>query len=202
VSLIELLVATAVSLIAIAGMILMMGSSLGVTTEVVTTSRLATELRAARQIISRDLRRANYNDDFASCIGIGQSTCLAVPNTITYTETDASCITWRYERNGTEINGAVRLDAANDALQFRTDDDSCADSNNWEDLHDTDVVRVTRFAVSDAAAFTQTLDGGLQQQIRKLNIEIDGEACLNTACSRTVQRSVTHTIRVRNDTIQ
>lgn len=207
VSLVELLVATVVSLIAISGMVLMMSSSLGATTTVVTSARLANELQAARQVVMRDLRRANFNEDFASCIGAGQSTCLSVPDTLTvslaesYTSADAGCLAWRYERSGTEINGAVRRPANGNALQFRTDDDSCADSANWEDLNDTDVVTITRFTVSDDPSYSLDLPGGLTQQVRKYAIEIEGQACLNAACTETVTRAVTHTVRVRNDVL-
>lgn len=201
VSLIELLVATAVSLVAVSGMVLMMSSSLGATNEIVTSARLANELRAARQIIERDVRRANYSEDFAACIGTGQSVCLDVPNTLTYTETNASCITYRYERGAAIVNGAVRLDANSGALQFRTDDDACGDSANWQNLNDTDVVTVTRFTVSDPDNYTQTLVGGLDQLIRKINIEIEGQACLDAGCNQTVTRVVTHTIRIRNDVL-
>ncbi len=203
VTLVELLVATAISLIAIAGMVALMSSTLGATSTTVTTARLSSELRAARQIISRDIRRADYSDDFATCIGSGDAgACLEVPKTLSYTETDASCISFRYERNGAQQFSAVRLNTTTGALEFRSDAASCDDSNNWEALNDPEVITVTRFTVSDDEGFQQALVSGLTQLVRKIRIEIVGEACLTTNCSEKVTREVSHVIRIRNDILE
>lgn len=203
VTLVELLVATVVSLIAVLGMTLVMANTLGATTTTVTTARLSSELRAARQIVERDVRRANFSESFAACIGSGDSTaCLSVGNRLAYTEGDAGCIAYSYDRNGADAFGAVRLNTVDSTLEFRTDAADCGASANWNQLTDPDVVAITRFTVNDDEGFEQTLASGLTQLIRKLRIEIVGQACLNAACSETVTREVSHVIRVRNDIIQ
>ena len=80
-SLLELLIAVTISLVAVSAMVSLMAGTLGAGKESLENSRLTNELRATMQIISRDLRRANYNEEFLDCIGetryilLGQPIC-------------------------------------------------------------------------------------------------------------------------------
>jgi Tfp pilus assembly protein PilW len=69
VTLIELLVAGVISLIAASGMILAMSSTLGTGSQTIQMARLTQEMRTAMQIMSRELRRANYHATFMNCYG-------------------------------------------------------------------------------------------------------------------------------------
>jgi len=69
VTLIELLVASTVSIIAVAGMLAVMANTLGSGTQTIQMSRMTEELRTAMQIMSRELRRANYHSGYLSCYG-------------------------------------------------------------------------------------------------------------------------------------
>lgn len=68
-TLIELLVAGVISLIAVSGMVLVMASTLGTTTQTIEMTRLTHDMRTAMQIMTRELRRANYHPDWISCYG-------------------------------------------------------------------------------------------------------------------------------------
>jgi Tfp pilus assembly protein PilW len=68
-TLIELLVAGIVSLIAVSGMVLVMASTLGTSTQTIEMSRLNHEMRTAMQIMTRELRRANYHAGWIACYG-------------------------------------------------------------------------------------------------------------------------------------
>lgn len=74
-TLIELLVAGFISLIAVSGMVLVMASTLGTSTQTIEMSRLTQEMRTAMQIMTRELRRANYHSGFMACYG--DTSCLA-----------------------------------------------------------------------------------------------------------------------------
>jgi len=68
-TLIELLVAGVVSLIAVSGMVLVMASTLGTTTQTIEMTRLTHDMRTAMQIMTRELRRANYHPNWIACYG-------------------------------------------------------------------------------------------------------------------------------------
>ena len=75
VTLIELLVAGVISLIAVSGMLLVMATTLGTTTQTIEMTRLTQEMRTGMQIMTRELRRANYHPNFISCYG--NTSCLS-----------------------------------------------------------------------------------------------------------------------------
>jgi Tfp pilus assembly protein PilW len=68
-TLIELLVAGVISLIAVSGMVLVMASTLGTATQTIEMTRMTNDMRTAMQIITRELRRANYHTSWISCYG-------------------------------------------------------------------------------------------------------------------------------------
>jgi type II secretory pathway component PulJ len=68
-TLIELLIAGVISLIAVSGMVLVMATTLGTTTQTIEMTRLTQEMRTAMQIMTRELRRANYHPGFIACVG-------------------------------------------------------------------------------------------------------------------------------------
>ena len=68
-SLMELLVAGFISIIVSSGMVILMASTLGTGTQTIKMTQLSGELRAAMQIMSRELRRANYHSTFTACFG-------------------------------------------------------------------------------------------------------------------------------------
>jgi len=68
-TLVELLVAGTISLIAVSGMVLVMASTLGTTTQTIEMTHLTHDMRTAMQIMTRELRRANYHPTWLACYG-------------------------------------------------------------------------------------------------------------------------------------
>ncbi len=68
-TLIELLVAGVISLIAATGMIIVMANTLGTGSKTIQMAKVTQEMRTAMQIMSRELRRANYHSTFMACYG-------------------------------------------------------------------------------------------------------------------------------------
>ena len=197
----ELLIASAISLVAVAGMIVVMSSTLGSTTQVLNATRLSGDVRAALQVVSRDLRRANYSETFEACIGSGSATCLAVADSVVV-NAGANCVTYSYERAGGTVSGAMRL--ANGALQFRVDAADCSNSANWDNITDPERVTISAFTLTDTdgqnLTYVSPASVGLSQRVRKVRVLITGAACpVGDTCADAPQRTVTGTVRVRND---
>jgi Tfp pilus assembly protein PilW len=74
-TLLELLVAGLISLIASTGMVVLMASTLGTGTQTIKMTQLSAEMRTAMQIMTRELRRANHHATYANCFG--DTDCLA-----------------------------------------------------------------------------------------------------------------------------
>ncbi|NIP17774.1 MAG: prepilin-type N-terminal cleavage/methylation domain-containing protein, partial [Xanthomonadales bacterium] len=66
-TLIEVLVAMVISLVVAMAMVSLMANTMGTGTRTIQMSRLTAELRAALQIMTRDVRRANYHGNFVAC---------------------------------------------------------------------------------------------------------------------------------------
>ena len=66
-TLMEVLVAMTVSLIATAAMIALMSNTLGTTSRIVKMTKLADDMRVTMQMMTRDVRRANYNANAIYC---------------------------------------------------------------------------------------------------------------------------------------
>ena len=132
VTLIELLVAGLISLIAVSGMLLVMATSLGTTTQTIEMTRLTQEMRTGMQIMTRELRRANYHPNFIACYG--DTSCLGTLGinnriqaiTISDNTVDAGandCFWFWYDRPQicpTSSCTAAQLDAAQVAVTAET----------------------------------------------------------------------------------
>jgi hypothetical protein len=66
-TLMEVLVAMSISLVVTAAMIAMMANSLGTTARIVKMTKLTDDMRVALQMMTRDVRRSNYNADSMLC---------------------------------------------------------------------------------------------------------------------------------------
>jgi hypothetical protein len=122
VTLIELLVASTVSIIAVAGMLAVMAGTLGSSAHTIQMSKMTEELRTAMQIMSRELRRANYHADYLNCYGdfgclegipvlgdiSGKIGTIGIYESVDSEGGEADCIWFWYERPG---SGSVNASA-------------------------------------------------------------------------------------------
>lgn len=82
-TLVELLVAGVISLIAVSGMVIVMATTLGTSTQTIEMTRLTHDMRTAMQIMTRELRRANYHPNWIACYGnAGCRSDLSIDNRI------------------------------------------------------------------------------------------------------------------------
>ena len=139
VTLIELLVAGLISIIASAGMVILMSSTLGTGARTIKVTRVAEEMGSSMQFISRQLRRANYHSTYAACFGAADCTGAGNLNIDGYTNSVSNA-------NGLGI--ANTSWGTNDCLWF------------WYDRDATKVFGTTAVTNEPVAAFRRTEENG------------------------------------------
>ena len=186
------------------------------------TTRTSNELRTALQLVSREVRRANFDEDFIECIGVGDSACNFVANQLDFQNTPgAECMTYGYRRydyatgdwpaDDTQLErGAVRVNSVDGTLEFH-ETGNCASADEWIRITDPSIVRITGFTIvndegDDLLSHTQQVSANLSQAVRKFRVRLTGYSCrvgpvATCAVADQNQRAVETTIRVRNDLI-
>jgi type II secretory pathway component PulJ len=229
VTLIELLVAGVISLIAASGMILAMSSTLGTGSQTIQMARLTQEMRTAMQIMSRELRRANYHSTFMNCYG--KVDCLAglglddkLRAIVIDDSGDSDCLWFWYERpqpdgikvlKGEWMAAAFRRQVSDDGIgriQMTTDDTTpnCADlddSGNWVDLTDPNIINILTFNVDDAASYVETYNANLDTiSVEKIALSMTAKLKVDASVRSWIQgnanasRDLTQVVAVRNST--
>ncbi|MFC1720176.1 prepilin-type N-terminal cleavage/methylation domain-containing protein [Pseudomonadota bacterium] len=220
-TLIELLIALALSLIVTSSMVVLMGNSMGSATRIIEMSQLTDELRNSMSMMSRDVRRANYNVNAIYCFansecgeGANGSAVQADNITLSGDELLDRCMVFGLDRDwdGNADNdggGAFRLKQENGVgrieMWVATDSNPVCASNvteGWVSITDPSFVNITFFNVDDSAAvgsYTTDLgaSGGAtsRQYVRYVQMQIDGELLMDS----TISRSIVDTVNVRND---
>ncbi len=221
-TLIELLVAGIISLIAASGMIIVMANTLGTGSQTIQMSRLSQEMRTAMQIMSRELRRANYHSNFLSCYG--NTGCLGsgflniadkiAPITIT-DNGNSDCFWFWYDRPGLLLANspiaAFRRTAIGDIgkLQMTTTVTAAPNCNvdaNWVDITDPSIIDVQQFNVVDAG-FTETINvAGDTQSVERIGLTIRAKLVIDPltitglTAPPSVVRELQQFVTVRNNT--
>ena len=206
---VEMLVSVALSLIAVTTMVILMANTLGTGSQTIQMARLSQELRASIQLMSRDLRRANYHSGYLNCfanfdcrndLGIA-----AYVNTININAA-GNCFWYWLDRDGdadlsNDAVGGFRYSTVGDigVLQMRIAGNAAADcdaATGWELITDPDTIDITAFNISNSDSYTENLSSaGDVQTVEKIRLTINGRMASNPA----VQRQIQDLILVRND---
>ena len=166
-TLVELLVAGAISIIASGGMVALMASTLGTGTQTIKMTRLSHEMRSAMQIMTRELRRANYHSSFATCFG--DDNCAGTAGISSYIKaisidggSPGSCFWFWYDRNPSvafankPVAGFrhVTNDAGTGVFQMTTtltgtpDCAASVDHASWTNITNPNIYDISDFEVS------------------------------------------------------
>lgn len=207
--LIEMLVSMALSLLAVSVMVILMANTLGSGTATIQMSRLSQELRASMQLMSRDLRRANFHSSFFNCYA--NVDCRSDLGIASYVDTihinDAgNCFWYWLDRDGdadlsNDAVGGFRYSTISGigVIQMRTTGNSaanCDDGDGWELITDPNTVEITNFVVSNSDSYTETLSAsGDMQVVEKIRLNINGRMATNPS----VQREIQDLVLIRND---
>jgi type IV pilus assembly protein PilW len=214
-SLVELMVGVAIGLIVVAAAALAVTGQLSDNRRLLAETQLQQDLRAAIDIITRELRRSGGQRDLTALQGVWRpGMYTATHNTFAEYQYLASVNTasTRYDYGYQPTSGNDQISAfrfQNDAIQQCLQGGACVDTGTWQDVTDTGVVKVTAFSItpSDQApiqlACPKLCPDGTQAcwptvQVRELLISI-------TAVSRNyaeVQRTMSSRVRVRNDYVK
>jgi len=223
-SLMEMMVGLALSFIVTASMVALMSNSMGSATRITQMSKLTDDLRTAMNIMSRDVRRANYNANAIYCFANSDCADPDLDGTapqaadIMIAADSEDCFVYGLDRNwdGNADNdggGAFRRVIDGEGvgrveMWIGDSTPTCAGggANDWLSLTDPDLVSITEFRVLDSEDETgsyrqeliEQVDGEeriLIQRVRFVQLELSGELILDN----TISRNVRDTIKVRND---
>ncbi|NEX64583.1 prepilin-type N-terminal cleavage/methylation domain-containing protein [Noviherbaspirillum galbum] len=208
-TLIEVLVASAIGLFLLLGLTTFMTNNLTSNANLQKAAALNQELRAIMSLVSRDVRRAGYwaSPSYASgaLSGIGAGNTYSNPFSTINTAT-AGCILYSYDRNGNGVLDSTEkfgflLDSG--VVQMRTNVgatafDCTTDSGNaWGELSDSKNTRITALSFTETDSSPIYLSGtaGPNIKVRRITITLTGQL-KNDA---TVSQTLTETVRVEND---
>jgi len=207
--LIEMLVSMALSLLAVSVMVILMASTLGTGSATIQMSRLSQELRASMQLMSRDLRRANFHSSFYNCYA--NVDCRSDLGIATYVDNihineAENCFWYWLDRDGdgdlsNDAVGGFRYSTISGigVIQMRTTGNSaanCDGDDGWELITDPNTVEITNFVVSNSDSYTETLSAaGDMQIVEKIRLTINGRMATNSS----VQREIQDLVMIRNE---
>jgi prepilin-type N-terminal cleavage/methylation domain-containing protein len=213
VTLIEILIGLALSLIVTSSMVALMGNSMGTSTRIIQMTQLSDELRNAMSMVSRDVRRANYSAHAIYCYA--NSDC-GVDGTTTVSDLNivGNCLTFNIDRDqdnyASAAPGGFRLaddGNGNGYLEMWVGDGSVdctstfgVNNDDWFQLTDPDFVDITTFNIVPLQIDDSIIEEGggtLNQRSNTVQLEIIGVLRLDN----TISRRIVDRIRVRNDYI-
>lgn len=207
-SLVELMVGVAVGLMVVAGASFVAANQIADNRRMLLETQVQQDLRAAADIIARDLRRAGYWGAPEAGLWSGSGLAPAAnPYAAVSPAAAASAVgevDFNYSRDEIEDNS---VDGDKEDFGFKLDGGAIRMlvGGTWQQLTDPTVLEVTRFAVSAApqtaqqACYQECPSGGSAcwptLTVRTLTIDIEGHAVSDAA----VKRSVREQVRLRND---
>lgn len=209
VSMIELMVGTAIGLLIVAGLISLYVSNLTGSRKLLLEARLNQDLRAAADLVARDLRRASFWDDALSgtrVVGSTTATAINPYRSVTYAVDDS--IQYGFSRDATENNA---LDT-NEQFGFRVVDGMLqmqTAQGTWQAVTNPGVVNVSTFAIDEhvtpialghlcARACAVGTPNCPTTTVRSYDVVLEGRAVADAR----VVRQLRSTVRLRNDRLE
>ena len=206
-------------------MVVLMTNSMGSATRIIQMTQLTDELRNTMSMMSRDVRRANYNPYSLYCFG--NSDCGVTDDTVRVNfiaDLDVvafqgnNCLRYFIEREaarwgtGSIGGGGFRLAMTSGVGQIEmwtgidAPPNDCG-GNDWVAVTDPGFVDITEFTIEEdddeTGSFTHTMtreDGSvlMTMRAREVLMRMVGQLLIDP----TITRRIEDTIRVRNDFIQ
>jgi type IV pilus assembly protein PilW len=220
-SIIELLVGVAVGLFIIGGAVKVFVDMIGDNRRQVVEVRVNQDLRAAADIIARDLRRAGYWRNSMTAVN-PLPPALPASNPYGDVTFTANSVSYAYDRDGNaSIDGGEQagFQLNGNVIEMRT-----AVAGNWQALTDPQTMQVTAFSITNsataqrwtpiwqhcdcisrltctAASFAALGSGDPnfpEVSLRWVDVVIEGRATADSKITRRVEESV----RLRNDLVR
>jgi len=208
-SLVELMVGIAVGLMVVAGASFVAVNQLGDNRRLLLETQMQQDLRAAADMIARDLRRAGYWGASETGAWQGNDPNVAANPYADITPGSAGAavaqVDFSYSRDLAEDN-AVDDDKERFGFKLEGGAIKMLIGSAWQAMTDSNVLEVTRFDVRverqsvQQACFNECPGGGTAcwptQNVRRFIVEIEARSVSDPAA----QRSVRDSVRLRNDT--
>ena len=201
-SLVELMVGVAVGLVVVAAAVTMATVQVSEHRRLQLEAQVQQDLRAAADLVTRELRRAGHWPDATLAVATGDAPAVLNPHAaITPATTTATQVDFAY----------ARPDAASGPFGFRLDGRVLRmrlGAAGWQELTDANVLRVTAFSVTPhpgapirlpcpRPCADGTTDCWPTLTVRGFAIDIAGEAVADP----TVRRTLRTVVRPRNDLV-
>jgi Tfp pilus assembly protein PilW len=220
-TLMEVLVAMSISLVVTAAMIAMMANSLGTTARIIQMTKLTDDMRVALQMMSRDVRRSNYNVDSMYCYSNPNCTSNAIKEIADVDIPSSECFWYLTDRNQDDYTDLDAIAAGGFRRMLVDQDDGSPDvgviemwtggaapdcsaaagAAGWVQITNPESMDIFSFSVDDDLSYTQVIkvdDAGntaVSQRVRKVRMEIQGRLVLDP----TIVRQMGDVIAIRND---
>lgn len=197
-SLVELMVGITVGLFIVAAAAMMATGQLGDNHRLMTETQVQQELRAAMDLINRDVRRASSWDNAAA--GVWRPNNLTVsanPNADLEPSSDSTSLRYAYINAGTETPSGFRLQ--DDVLQMRVGD-------AWQTVTDVQTIRLLDLTMDlreQAVSLANYCMNGCAVgscptlYVRTVDVSLTAQASTDAS----VQRRLVSTIRLPNDKV-
>ncbi|MFC1689393.1 PilW family protein [Pseudomonadota bacterium] len=212
-TLIEAMIGLALSMIVVTSMVGLMSSSLGSASKIIQMTQLSDDLRNTMSMVTRDMRRANYNANAYKCYANSDCGVDGTTNQNGVVTVDGDCLLFNIDRDqdgdgSTDGAGGFRRVEDGNEVGFiemwvgvAADTPTCGDHDAWFALTDPDFVDITLFDIDDSASINGSIieqgGGTLNQTTRQVTVQLTGELLLDS----NITRSLVDTIKVRNDYI-
>ena len=215
-SLVELMIAMSIGLFILGGVLGIFSSTVHNNTESLQTARLQHDLRTTMAIMQNDIRRAGYWSNALPTFGANNPFTTDISD---LTILDAgSCVLYTYDLNK---NGIIDNDIEffgfrlnGDRIEMRvsgstTTNCHVADSE-WEAVTDSSIIAITSLTFDSShyvcTNLTDSTDVGcaspstddITQTIRQIDISLTGNVTANSS----ITRSLSESVRVRNDKLK
>lgn len=183
-SLIELMIAMALGIAALAAVASVVGFGIGVNGKLLANSRLNEEINSIGDLLTRDVKRAGFNADTIAMVTSPVDFPSAFSNSVVVSqnlaEANQSCLLYAYDQNANgvlELNENFGFRLRSLAVEIRGAGAGCSDIG-WEPLTDTDIVTITdlRFT-SNQVIYNNVIS-------TQVTIFLQGELAANNNLSR------------------
>jgi type IV pilus assembly protein PilW len=212
VSLVEILIGLALSLIVTSSMVALMGNSMGTSTRIIKMTQLSDELRNAMSMVTRDVRRSNYSAYAALCYGNSDCGSDTGGTTVSDLTVAGNCMVFDVDRDqdnfASAAPGAFRLADDNGIGYLEMwvgggtvdcSDDTGQNDDDWFALTDPDFVDITAFNITPLQIDSSIEEGGGTLNVRSNTVDLELIGVLRL--DNNITRRIVDRIRVRNDFI-
>lgn len=207
-TLVEMMVSSAIGLIAMSGVVSMFAASVKSSSDGLKRVRLNQELRAIMDVMVRDIRRAGY---WRNADGI-----TANPFSTLFVSNDKQCVTYRYDAvdivppalpDPTDNANNFGFKFQNNGIKYRTKSVTCDKNKDWTFISDVNAIKITDLNLqlnttcTNLSALVNTDcetnapgAGDTVSYMYMLDISLTGEL----TSDNTVSYTLTDTVSIRN----